>query len=257
CEYRGWRRTDDDPEPPPLDDTGWQSLPTEVYRFKTAALVAPTTAPVSFVDESSFDPRGVARYLIGFEPDGDAAPQFRDDPLKANFSVDHLEQLLDLYGKVLTLRLRRTDPPAGSLHNQPGPPNKSFTLTKARLPDELLDPADRRLVESFRQAPCLGEPAVGGTTLELRADLDPGAEYDLLLLANAKANPGPGGVPIARAPFRASIYRGPAELLDALGFGSSEPSARLPLDMLVSAPVPTTPVLHSDAGLEQALADLG
>src|SRR5262249_57088133 len=101
------------------------------------------------------------------------------------------------------------------------------------------------------------EPAVGGTTLELRADLDPGAEYDLLLLANAKANPGPDGALIARAHFRASIYRGPAELLDALGFGSSEPSARLPLDMLVSAPVPTTPVLHSDAGLEQALADLG
>ena len=88
-----------------------------VWEFRTAAGVEADALPAvpDTRDESIFDPRAVARYLLGTEPaGGDATTHFRDDPLLVHFSVDHLEALLSLYGRELAFTVQRTDPPPGS-----------------------------------------------------------------------------------------------------------------------------------------------
>ena len=62
----------------------------------------------------------MARYLLGFEPDGRGAPHFLDDLLRVHFEVDHLENLLAKYGRTLQFKVRRTDPAPGSATG-PGP----------------------------------------------------------------------------------------------------------------------------------------
>src|SRR5262249_43848990 len=102
-QWRGWRKPKpDDPAPndpaaPPLDDTGWTDFPVLTYGFHTApdaGDLPPSPPPVDFLAESTFDARGVARYVNGFDPDGTGAPHFLDDAIAVNFSVDYLEQLL-------------------------------------------------------------------------------------------------------------------------------------------------------------------
>ena len=116
--------------------------------------------PVNFADESTFDPRATARYLIGFDPDGSGPPHFLDDPIRANFTVDHLPQLLGLYGRDLQLKLRKTSQPPGALAAGGRPPDEPHTTKWEQLrtgPDErgrqAHDPGDgRRPVPRHRAA---------------------------------------------------------------------------------------------------------
>jgi hypothetical protein len=124
--WAGWRPTTPGQQPPAtVADASWQPLAEVEYRFLTAIETIDTGASpptVSLTDEQDFDPRAVARYLIGFAPaDANAPPHFLDDALLAYFAVDHVEPLLAAYGRQLVLTVRRTDPPAGSVKDGPLP----------------------------------------------------------------------------------------------------------------------------------------
>lgn len=258
CDWQGWRPAFHGQTPGAPDPAAWTALPEQIYTFHTAAAPAalPEAAPTSFTDESTFDPRGLARYLIGFEPDGRGAPHFLDDVLRVHFEVDHLDKLLGKYGRTLTFKVRRTDPAPGS-RSGGGDPTLPSTLSWHALPLALMELSDRRMFEAAVAVPCLVDDPLPGTgaTADIAVDLEPDADYDLLVTASPLANPADDGVVIARCHFHTSRYRNPGELLAALEVATPAfPYA--PHDMPVTA-LPTGVVLDDDRALDQALVTLG
>ena len=100
--------------------------------------------PFNLRDETTFDARATARYLIGFVPDGLGPPHFLDDPIEADFTVDHLPQLLSLYGRELQLKLRRTDQAPGALAGGAHPADEPISTLWKSLPLKLM--GARRIV---------------------------------------------------------------------------------------------------------------
>ena len=258
-EWQGWIKTDTQPLPPSVPSaTGWQAGPTQSYRFRTAATaITAGTPPAELTDEHDFDPRSMLRYLIAFDPDKGSAPHLLDDTLLVHLAVDHLDQLAGLYGRHLQLRLRRTDPPPGSLAAQPHPDDETIIVEWGKLYDGYRPLGQKRLLDAIREAPCLDEPNLGGTTGEITADLVPGAWYDLMLMATPAASPNAEDVVVSRAHFRASRYHNEAELLAALGFGVPGPEAFIAPDAIVSAAVPAGSPAVGDHELDGALATSG
>ncbi len=263
-EWQGWVRSDDTPEPttPPADGD-WQTGGTEVRTFATAASVPPDLdEPVDFVDESRFDPRGLQRYLLGFDPDGpDAAPHLLDSPLLVHLAIDHAEALCDRYALDLVLEVRRTDPPPGATASGPLLP-LTVLLGHRPLMDGMRPPAERRIVEKLRDLPCLDEPAVGGTTITVDAPLEPQAEYDLVLLTRpqgAAADDRSDDVVIDRAHFRTSRHRDAAELVGSLGFSTTDANPILAGDAIVETdlPAPAPAPERDDGAFAQRLSALG
>ena len=269
-QWVGWRRNRDDPataQPPPLTDAlGWTDFPDQVFSFRTApeAILPDNPAPADFRDEREFDPRGLVRYLLGFEPDGTGAPHFLDDPIKVHFRVDHIAPMLAKYGRGLRLKLRRTDPPPSSLATSAGlggslvPPDIATVATVGLLSQALLEASDALLVEAAVLAPCTEPPAVGGRTIDIEAPLEPDADYDLLLVAPPTATPDADTVLVARSHFHTSRYANPAAMLEAMALATSgSPDPRLPFDALVDPAVPAAAPVPNDAAFEAALAMLG
>jgi len=259
CQWRGWELTDSQPSPPPLDDSGWTDFPEVVHRFHTAPELAlpANPPPFEFKDETTFDPRGVNRYLIGFRPDGTGAPHFLDDPLAVDFTVDHLEQLVNLYARDFKLKLRRTDPPPASLPGFTVPPDLLLSLVWKDLPLMIKAVADQRFIQAAIDAPCVDPPNLGGSTAEIQADMERNAEYDLLLVAPPSGT-SVDRVLVTRSHFRTSHYRNPAELLAALGFRSPVPYPILPVDAFVTGVAGISGTIKgNDQDFETALKTLG
>ena len=259
CEWQGWRRASPGEMPPPPDDAAWEALPDQLYHFHTASEPArlPET-PVDLRDETTFDARATARYLTGFVPDGLGPPHFLDDPIEADFTVDHLPQLLSLYGRGLQLKLRRTDQAPGALAGGAHPADESITIRWKALALERMSAADRRMSEAMAAAPCLTSAPLGPSSAVIAAELAPGADYDLLLIASPLATPGSDDVLVARAHFHTSRYRNAHELLIALGLTSPDTYPILPHDAVLdpSAALPTSAQAPSDDTFESTLRDL-
>ncbi|HMG52208.1 MAG TPA: hypothetical protein VK601_01975, partial [Kofleriaceae bacterium] len=86
-------------------------------------------------------------------------------------------------------------------------------------------------------------------------ELEPDADYDLLVTASPAGDPSADGVVIARCHFHTSRYKNPSELLAALEVATPAfPYA--PHDMPVTA-LPAGVVLDDDRALEDALVTLG
>ena len=183
-EWQGWVKSESQPEPPASPAvSGWQTGLMQSYRFRTAGTAVTTgVPPAELTDERNFDPRSLLRYLIAFEPDTRDAPHLRDDTLLVHLAVDHGDQLAGLYGRELRLRLRRTDPPPGSLEHQPHPDVEPIDVVWGPLFDAYRPLGQKLFLDAIRDAPCLDEPNLGGTTGEVTADLVPGAWYDLMLM---------------------------------------------------------------------------
>lgn len=258
-QWQGWLKSESQPEPPAAAPAGdWQDGPAQSYRFRTAASSAVSgVPPAELTDEHEFDPRSLLRYLIAFEPDTRSAPHLLDDTLLVHLAVDHADQLSAQYGRSMHLRLRRTDPPPGSLATQAHPDDEPLAVVWVPLFDELRPEGQRRLLEAIREAPCLEEPNLGGTTGEITADLVPGAWYDLILLATPTGTPDAEETVISRAHFQASRYRNESELLVALGFSTGDPEAFIAADAMVAAAVPSGPPSVSDQDLDALLAGAG
>jgi hypothetical protein len=258
-QWQGWVKSDGQPQPPAVPPSaGWQNGAVQSLRFRTAATAVTTGAPpAELTDERAFDPRSLLRYLIAFDPDTHAAPHLLDDTLLVHLAVDHGEQLAGLYGRHLQLRVRRTDPPPGSLAGQDHPGDETISVVWGALHDAYRPLGQRRFLEAIREAPCLKEPNLGGTTGEVSVDLVPGAWYDLMLMATPSADPDAEDVVVSRAHFQASRYRNESELLGALGFAVPGPTAFIAADAIVTAAVPGVALTVGDAGLDAALDAVG
>jgi hypothetical protein len=264
-EYQVWRKTEDEPSPPSvLDETAWRNdWPTgveEAYRFRTAAAAPVVTTPIDTSVETSFDARAVKRHLLGFTPDTGSLPHFLDDSLGADFDIDHLELLLGKYNRLLGLKLRRTDPPAGS---QVGTPHvdSPIVTSVSSIATELLALSDVRMVEASigtpADPPCAQPFPPEGTHISIDADLEPDASYDLLLVAPPASTPLSDDVLIARAHFHTSRYRGPAEMMAALGFPTGRPHPYPPQEVIIDTALPATPALADDRLFDQLFGSLG
>jgi hypothetical protein len=261
--WAGWRPASPGQQPPAtVADASWAPLDDVVLTFHTAALEvdASSSLPqVPLTGETAFDPRSVARYLIGFDPAGPGAPpHLLDDALLVHFSVDHAEQLVAAYGHTLTLALRRTDPPPGSVVDGPLTP-VALDIDRVALASNLMDPVDRRVIDAVRADPrCLStEVNTGGVTLAATGDLEPDAEYDLLL--HAVPDAGGAALLVARSHFRSSRHADVQALLASLGFATPGPALFVPADFVAAAgtTMPPADPLASDAVLEDALRTLG
>ncbi|WP_109474662.1 hypothetical protein [Ornithinimicrobium cavernae] len=257
-QWQGWVKSESKPAPDAVPGSGdWQDGPDVVRRFRTASQATLTgQPPTELTDETTFDPRSILRYLLAFEPDTGQAPHLLDDTLLVHLAVDHLDQLAALYGRAVSLRLRRTDPPPGSLAGQPHAPDEALIVTWTALHDHYRPLGQKLFLEAIREAPCLTEPPLGGTTGEVTADLVPGAWYDLMLMATPAAQPASEELVVRRAHFQASAYRDATELLAALGLTATESPLVAP-DAVVSGPVPPGPLVVGDRELDEAMVALG
>lgn len=259
-QYQAWVATDDQPAPSPTGPDGWIDADDDItwnFSTATAASDAAMLEPVDVRDEAVFDPRAVSRYLLGIDPaGGDTTTHFRADPIFVHFSVDHVEQLLELYGRRLTFSIQRTDPPLGTAEQYP---SRLMNPSYVGVPRERMNAADDRFVAAAATLPCVDLPAIGGTTAVLGEDvsLEPRARYDVRLAAPSTET-GTSEVLIAVVNFIASRYASPAELLAALG--CADPiSPILPNDAIVAAEPPRgeTSLLAGDAALDATLVELG
>ena len=256
--YQSWQAEehgDTPPVEPPAGD--WQAGDTEVFRFRTAA-ESTLPGPQDGLNEYVFDARDLSRYLIAVEPADGPGHHFLDDELWLHFDVDHLESLAALYGRVLELRVTRTDPapvPGGL------PDDRSHLVPVEWLP----------LVAAFQPAPlavlnaaveaadCLGDGGCspfGGASLAGAPDLDPDADYDLQLLAVGSDDE----VLVHHSRFHSSRYRDPQEMLEAIGYQDpNDANPVRPVDVILeaAASLPTGDLSVSDADLDAALAALG
>ena len=265
--WAGWRPASPGAVPPAtVSSTAWQALPDVEIEFRTAAEeIEETGSPpaVSFTNEQTFDPRAVGRYLIGFEPaDASAPPHLLDDALLARFEVDHVEQLLAAYGRTLALTLRRTDPPAGSVKDGPLPVI-ALDIERGALEPDGMETVDARVISALRADPrCLATDVnTGGVTLAIQAELEPHAEYDLMLFAPPEDMEDDESMLVARTHFRSSRYADVNALLQSLGFGpdGGESASLIPYDFVVGngAAMPAPDATASDAVLDDALRTLG
>ncbi|MBL8526374.1 MAG: hypothetical protein JNL68_01680, partial [Burkholderiales bacterium] len=180
---------------------------------------------------------------------------------QAAFEVDHVEQLLAAYGRDLVFTLRRTDPPAGSVEDGPLP-LIPVNLRRTALPPARLDTVDGRVITALRADPrCLATNVnTGGVALSIYAELEPDAQYDLMLFAPPAGQSGDESLLVARTHFRSSRYADVKAMLEGLGFAlDPEVAPFIPFDFVVAdgAAMPAPDPTASDAALEDALRTLG
>jgi hypothetical protein len=249
CQWAGWLKSDQQASPPSLQELDspnqWKSFtnaPTK-FVFTVAAQSVPDSndpvpTPPDFQNEALFDPRALQRYLLGFEPDG-GLPHFLDDPIVVKFAVDYVDRLLATYGRKLAFKLRRTDPPLGTLQTAQGPFQTPADVA-AQVGFETLDWADLPISEQWLNpapgvADCVSGKGPQGQQAVIKATLQPDAEYDLMLVAHPSGEPQSDQVLIARAHFRTSRYHHPQEMLSKLGLTTKNNPLRAP-DLLLAQP---------------------
>ncbi|MGB3722934.1 MAG: hypothetical protein WA979_08970 [Pacificimonas sp.] len=256
------------PATPPEDDWAPASEP-QLFRFATAAQTEEALGEVQDgLNEYIFDARDIGRYLLATEPSGTRAAHFTADPLWAHFSPGHVEQLAAAYGRTLTIEIARTDPPpvsGGDLSASTAP--LAFTLLWRELVRYLLSTGQERLNAAADAASCIGKPPYGGASAEIRADLEPDASYDMLILAVDDSLPEDRRrVEVARTHFHTSRYSGPDALLTAAGYDEMtnvtavDTAAPLPPEDYIlpeGASLPTGDLRSGDMALDAALEAIG
>lgn len=257
-EWQRWERSGN-ATPGTPDPGGWKTGGTDVYRFRTAGLAGLPTPPppVDLIGETTFDPRGLARYVTGAQPSS-PLPHLLDDPIRVTLSVDYLATLLDGYGFDARVEVRPTDVDPGTVPAGAHPPDVVKGIqVKAWTADKVLRPVESRVVDvSAVSSPCVPPTSLGGTAVEVLADLEPSKAYDLLLVADPRGSG--ADVVIARWHFRTSRYHDVAQIVRELGLSAGAPTAVAPGDILLGAQWPTLPVVpHDDRAFDAALTALG
>ncbi len=276
CQWAGWLKSDAQPSPPTLKEldnqNAWKDFGSGalVFGFKVAAQSVPNSGPSvlpppDFQNETLFDPRALQRYLIGFAPNG-GLPHFLEDAIEVKFAVDYVDRLLDIYGRKLAFKLRRTDPPCGTLANAntkaqfQTPADEVMQVVYVDLQEADISASDKWLEAAPDKAPCVAGQLPKGKVAVITAEqLQPDAEYDLLLVAHLKGQPQSDEVLIARAHFRTSKYRKVQDMLDALGLTSPFNRLRahdLMLSKAYGPQVVKTEWLQRDHELEEWLRTL-
>ena len=256
--WQAWQPDNPDEQPPSPDPSAWSPTVTDVLRFGTAPDSTATADVQDGLNECLFDARDIDRYLIAVEPADGRAVHFTGDPIWAHFDAGHVEQLLEQYGRSLSIEIARTDPPPQptpeALAEQLSPvitvgtwhalPRRMQPVGYQRINDALVDPSI---------APCVPSGApMGGASLAITAAIAPDADYDLTIVATKGADR-----PVVRATrFHTSRYASPRALLDALGYTQPTLSPYLPDDFILADGVtmPAGAFVEGDAALDTALA---
>jgi len=270
-QFAGWRPEHSGEQPPATvadsDWSDWADAGTtrQTFHFHTAAeTITSGTAlpPVELLDETTFDPRSVARYLLGFDPPTpDGPPVFLGDAVRVHFEVDHVEQLLDRYDRQLVVTVRRTDPPAGTVSGGRRVTATPIQIARQPLDSGKQDAVDRRVGAALASgSPCL--PAAvntGGVTLAITGELEPDAAYDLLVCAPAAKTPADETFLIGRTHFRSSRFADVTALLAGLGFLSTGRAPLIPFDFVIAngGVLPGAEPGASDRAFEDALRAIG
>jgi hypothetical protein len=221
----------------------------------TATPTGPPTAPSADnadIDFTVFDVRDLDFYIKEV-PSFDDPPLFTESLVYVEYYVDHVELLLQRYGRSLDLSVVRTDGPAKV-------EDTDTTLTRFFVPGTL-GYWEQVLFLALQEQPCItGELPPQSLGEYLDFDLEPNARYDFLI-TGPKAT---GSEPldrhlIKRSPFRTSRYEGPLQLFAALGFGSvGNPLFYRPYDQILSRDfaVSLDVMPDSDVELEAGLREL-
>ncbi len=252
-------------EPPASPDFD-PEVKEQQFFFRTASEPSPLPedAPINTEDESTFDPRKLKRSVVRLLPDHGSPPHFTEDPVRVAYNIGYIKEMLALYGRDLEVMVRRTDPPPGSQAVEDGGglggiPGKDTLPTKqvtVDFPLELLEAVDARVIAAVDDSNCLDPRPPEGDARELFFDLEPLAEYDLLITAPATADGDTDEVIIRKSHFKTSRFATPRALLDAFEFIEDSPGISLPTEILVSGTVPSTEQ-WGDEAFDETLVALG
>ncbi len=262
--WQAWQPATTGQTPPEPDPAAWSATVTDTLRFATAPDNTLTAEVQDGLNEYIFDARDVSRYLLAVEPEDGRGVHFTDDPVWVHFDAGHVQQLVEMYGRSLTIEIRRTDPPPQSTPELLADAIAPLPLDLAwyALASAYAPVGYQRLNDAIDQAaPCLpGGPApLGGASLAATAPLEPDAAYDLLVLALKT-----GDRPVVLATrFHTSRYATPREFIDALGYtlptADSPAAPYLPDDVVLDEgmTLPGGTFIESDAALDVVLAAVG
>lgn len=260
--WQAWQANEAGTDSPPTtpDAAAWTAADAaQVFRFRAASEDAATGLTQDGLNEHVFDARDIARYLTLIEPEDGRSVHFLEDVIWAHFSTGHVRQLLERYGRMLTVEVKRTDPPP-----QSSPADLATALAAlsgvfhwVAGPSALDSPAHRRINDAMFEAPCLPDgPVTGGASLGGRFELEPLAMYDLNLIAVRTDGTDP--VLVSGTRFTTSRYADPPALIEALGFGVAT-EAPFPADEIIlpdGAVLPGGTMEISDVLLGELLAEM-
>lgn len=268
--WKGWLSQQDEAghistldNAPPFADTyrrnGDDTISTRRQLFfrtaEKAAVPAPSPGKASFVSwlllqQDTFEPELVERYLTGYEPGQSEMFRFADDPLRAHFAQSHVPALAKAYGFDLKVAVRRVDRPGAAYDEaQLFDPVWAYATSPS-----FLTPVDRIRFDYILASPCIRPmPGLSGS-VDTRLETE--AWYEVYVLAV----PDDIGVRRARLPgvsFRTSRWRDPVDMLAGLGF------APAPEIIVGDLAIPTTAlpggqvIEGEDQAFVAALAALG
>ena len=267
-EWQAWQGQDDaDNAPATPIDSNFGNRTSDSFFFTTASETVLPTVPDGPViqdgpNECIFDPRDVDRYLLGSDPANAAIAHFTDDPVVFYFSQAHIGNLLEVYGRELSIEVRRTDPPP-----QPGGDISALiaplpgVVSKVGLPQELQSDFDQRIDVAIKAAPCLAgvDPMTGGTAMAGTYPLEPKVMYDCDLMARVSADH-TDKLRAQASRFTTSRYANPREMVEAIGMGTgSQASPAPPFELVIEQgkSVPANIMGPSDRDFDIAMADMG
>lgn len=241
------------PEPKATDP--WLAYSTRYFAFDIAQNGAVVPAPGAPLDESTFRPEFLRRYLLGIEPANSNTPMFPDDDVEVYYEVDYIQALLSKYGWTLSGEARRTDQRAGNVGPGGSPPLlvAQMGYQVGHLAHSLLGSVEQAIQRV--PAPCIGGYKSPGVTIAAQLDLEVSAEYDV----DFRAVRGAEAVVLASTHLRTSRYRNAQELLHALNLEPVQ-NPYPPFDVVIQTnvlPASLTPTLEDDEALDAALKALG
>ena len=206
-------------------------------------------APTVQTRQDDFDPTYLRRYIASWLPADHSRHWFGADPVGVQLLVSHVPDLALVYRHDITVKVRRLDPTRGN----PDPfEDQEFTgLQVLAAAMSVLQPAADQLIYTLTSRPGACPYPIPGGTLGARPQLQPLAQYEVLLAFPYKD--GPGGTKIEGVNFGTSRYRTPLELLAALGFGGGGVSGDAKVERIPVAGGDTS----ADGEIEQTLAKLG
>jgi hypothetical protein len=200
-----------------------------------------------------FQPQMIERYLGGYEPGQSEEFRFRNDPIRAHFTQNHVPALAKAYGFKLKVAIRRIDRP---LTDNPDPIDPAWS---AAINPKFLGIADQfRYADAITSACAL--PLPGATATVDSLELGPETWYEVYVLASSMS----AGFADGRLPgvtFRTSRWTTPETMLAGLGFTGAAVAAETPVVGDLAVATTTLPgglvVDDDDQAFQHALAALG
>ncbi|HXP00292.1 MAG TPA: hypothetical protein VN813_07305, partial [Luteibacter sp.] len=232
------------------------------YWFRTAKLRPTPSSPVALstlnwanfvqVRRDLFDPDMLQRYLRGYEPAQSELHRFQDDPVRAHFSVSHVDALAYVYGFQLLCEIRRLDAP---LHD-----DDPQILGGVKWTDNLKlvkDPGEVTIAQAYLDSPC--KMPLPGVMVEASPVLLAQCWYEVRVLAKSLDPDKVKDGRLAGVTFRTSRWANGRDMLDGMGFHDVGLDFLRPDgDIDISGRTwPAGAVLGDDAMFEAALIALG